>query len=145
MNPVVSDVVDLDSPDDIALADRMNAGRGQILTELRKIIIGQEEVIEQVLMTQFVGGTASQRVDDDDAFDHVGEHRRPGPLPQSDRDRRRAGRPARGRSLHPLQAGWAAEQWHLETTAEYDGAHRPGSLRKTNRGGFHRSHHAHAV
>jgi MoxR-like ATPase len=58
MNPVVSDVVNLDSPDDIALADRMNAGRQQILTELRKIIIGQEEVIEQVLMTLFVGGNS---------------------------------------------------------------------------------------
>jgi MoxR-like ATPase len=58
MNPLVSDVVDLDSPDDIALADRMNAGRQQILTELRKIIIGQEEVIEQVLMTLFVGGNS---------------------------------------------------------------------------------------
>jgi MoxR-like ATPase len=58
MNPLVSDVVDLDSPDDIALADRMNAGRTQILSELRKIIIGQEEVIEQVLMTLFVGGNS---------------------------------------------------------------------------------------
>jgi MoxR-like ATPase len=58
MNPLVSDVVDLDSPDDIALADRMNAGRQQILTELRKIIIGQEEVIDQVLMTLFVGGNS---------------------------------------------------------------------------------------
>ncbi len=50
--------VDLASPDDIALADRMNAGRQQILTELRKVIIGQEEVIEQVLMTLFVGGNS---------------------------------------------------------------------------------------
>src|ERR1041384_7127351 len=58
MNPMVSDVVDLDSPDDIALADRMNTGRQQILTELRKIIIGQEEVIEQVMMTLFVGGNS---------------------------------------------------------------------------------------
>jgi MoxR-like ATPase len=58
MNPLVSDVVDLNSPDDIALADRMNAGRQQILTELRKIIIGQEEVIDQVLMTLFVGGNS---------------------------------------------------------------------------------------
>ena len=58
MNPTVSDVVDLDSPDDIALADRMNAGRQQILNELRKIIVGQEEVIEQVLMTLFVGGNS---------------------------------------------------------------------------------------
>ncbi|HTM05508.1 MAG TPA: MoxR family ATPase [Vicinamibacterales bacterium] len=58
MNPTVTDVVDLDSPDDIALADRMNAGRQQILSELRKIIVGQEEVIEQVLMTLFVGGNS---------------------------------------------------------------------------------------
>ena len=58
MNPTVSDVVDLESPDDIALADRMNAGRQQILNELRKIIVGQEEVIEQVLMTLFVGGNS---------------------------------------------------------------------------------------
>src|SRR6188508_56701 len=58
MNPLVSDVVDLDSPDDIALADRMNAGRQQILNELHKIIIGQEEVIEQALMTLFVGGNS---------------------------------------------------------------------------------------
>ena len=48
----------LESPDDIALADKMNAGRQQILTELRKIIIGQEDVINQVLMTLFVGGNS---------------------------------------------------------------------------------------
>ena len=53
----VSEAVDL-PPDDIALADKMNAGRQQILTELRKIIIGQEEVIDQVLMTLFVGGNS---------------------------------------------------------------------------------------
>jgi MoxR-like ATPase len=50
--------VDLQSPDDIALADRMNAGRQQIVSELRKIIIGQEEVVQQVLMTLFVGGNS---------------------------------------------------------------------------------------
>src|SRR5215203_1876486 len=55
---MVSDVVDLDSPDDIALADRMNAGRAQIVTELKKIIVGQDEVIGQVLMTLFVGGNS---------------------------------------------------------------------------------------
>ena len=55
---VDSDAVDLQSPDDIALADKMNNGRQQILTELRKIIIGQEEVINQVLMTLFVGGNS---------------------------------------------------------------------------------------
>ena len=46
MNPMVSDTVDLQSPDDIALADRMNAGRQQIVTELKKIIVGQDEVIK---------------------------------------------------------------------------------------------------
>src|SRR5262252_3001298 len=55
---MVSDVVDLDSPDDIALADRMNAGRQQIVTELKKIIVGQDEVISQVLTTLFVGGNS---------------------------------------------------------------------------------------
>jgi MoxR-like ATPase len=55
---MVSDVVDLDSPDDIKLADRMNAGRQQIVTELKKIIVGQDEVIAQALMTLFVGGNS---------------------------------------------------------------------------------------
>src|ERR1700740_1679660 len=59
MNPYVSsDVVDLESPDDIKLADKMRAGREQILRELRKVIIGQEEVINQVLNTLFVGGNS---------------------------------------------------------------------------------------
>jgi MoxR-like ATPase len=59
MNPyTTSDVVDLESPDDIKLADRMKAGREQILHELRKVIIGQEDVISQVLNTLFVGGNS---------------------------------------------------------------------------------------
>jgi MoxR-like ATPase len=58
MNPYTTDVVDLDSPDDIKLADKMRTGREQILRELRKVIIGQEEVINQVLNTLFVGGNS---------------------------------------------------------------------------------------
>jgi MoxR-like ATPase len=58
MNQYVSDVVDLDSADDLALADRMKVGREKILTELRKVIVGQEEVISQVLTTLFVGGNS---------------------------------------------------------------------------------------
>src|SRR5438270_12250642 len=59
MNPyMASDVVDLESPDDIKLADRMRKGREEILRELRKVIIGQEEVINQVLNTLFVGGNS---------------------------------------------------------------------------------------
>tara|TARA_B100000686_G_scaffold264562_1_gene278623 strand:+ start:1127 stop:2170 length:1044 start_codon:yes stop_codon:yes gene_type:complete len=49
---------DLESPDDIVLADRMKAGREQILVELRKKIIGQEEIINQALLTLFVGGNS---------------------------------------------------------------------------------------
>jgi MoxR-like ATPase len=50
--------VDLQSPDDVALADRMKAGRDHIISELRKSIIGQEDVISQVLLTLFVGGNS---------------------------------------------------------------------------------------
>ena len=49
---------DLESPDDVALADRLKAGREQILSELHKKIIGQDEIIEQVLLTLFVGGNS---------------------------------------------------------------------------------------
>jgi MoxR-like ATPase len=48
----------LDDADDVALADRLKHGREQVITELRKQIIGQEEVIEQVLLTLFVGGNS---------------------------------------------------------------------------------------
>ena len=50
-------VVELQS-DDVALADRMNDGRKKIVSELRKAIVGQEEVINQVLLTLFVGGNS---------------------------------------------------------------------------------------
>src|SRR5260370_17887741 len=49
---------DLQSADDVALADRMNAGRKQILDELHKRIIGQADVIELVLLSLFVGGNS---------------------------------------------------------------------------------------
>jgi len=49
---------DFNSADDIALADKMNQGRKQIIAELSKRIIGQAEVIELVLLTLFVGGNS---------------------------------------------------------------------------------------
>jgi MoxR-like ATPase len=55
---VTTDVVDLESPDDVALADKMKVGRERIITELRKTIVGQEETIGQVLLTLFVGGNS---------------------------------------------------------------------------------------
>src|SRR5438034_9330316 len=54
----MANTVDLSSPDDVALADKMNAGRKAIIEELGKRIIGQREVIELVLQTLFVGGNS---------------------------------------------------------------------------------------
>jgi len=48
--------VALQNADDIALADRLRAGHQQIITELRKLIIGQDEAIEQSLISLFAGG-----------------------------------------------------------------------------------------
>jgi MoxR-like ATPase len=50
--------VEFDSADDIALADKMNAGRREIVSELKKLIVGQDDVIAQVLLTLFVGGNS---------------------------------------------------------------------------------------
>ncbi|HEY1913287.1 MAG TPA: MoxR family ATPase [Vicinamibacterales bacterium] len=52
------DTVDLESADDIALADKMKVGRQQIITELGKRIIGQGDVIELILLSLFVGGNS---------------------------------------------------------------------------------------
>jgi MoxR-like ATPase len=53
-----TNTIDLEAPDDVALADRMKAGRDQIVAELRKAIVGQEDVLNQVLLTLFVGGNS---------------------------------------------------------------------------------------
>jgi MoxR-like ATPase len=52
------EVVNLESPDDVALADRMKQGRDQIVTELRKLIIGQDATVQEVLLSLFVGGNS---------------------------------------------------------------------------------------
>jgi MoxR-like ATPase len=49
---------DLESTDDVALADRLAASRRALLAELHKLIVGQEDVIEQVLLSLFVGGNS---------------------------------------------------------------------------------------
>jgi MoxR-like ATPase len=46
----------LDTPDDLALAERLRSGRDEIVGELRKLIVGQEAVIEQTLVSLFAGG-----------------------------------------------------------------------------------------
>jgi MoxR-like ATPase len=58
VEPTVSDAVDLASPDDLALADRMKIGRERIVSELKKLIVGQDEVVNQILLTLFVGGNS---------------------------------------------------------------------------------------
>jgi MoxR-like ATPase len=45
-------------PDDLALAEQMKTGRDRILSELRKLIVGQDDVVEQVLISLFVGGNS---------------------------------------------------------------------------------------
>jgi MoxR-like ATPase len=39
-----------------AVADRVSEGRQRILTEIRKVIVGQDDVIDQVLIAIFTGG-----------------------------------------------------------------------------------------
>ncbi|HEX2491114.1 MAG TPA: MoxR family ATPase [Blastocatellia bacterium] len=41
---------------DEEMLDRLASARGRILGEIRKVIVGQDEVIEQVLISLFVGG-----------------------------------------------------------------------------------------
>ena len=46
----------MESPAATVSADRLAGGRERILTELRKVIVGQDEVVEQVLIALFTGG-----------------------------------------------------------------------------------------
>ena len=48
----------MDGPSQTATvgADRVAVGRDRILAELRKVIIGQDDVVEQVLIALFTGG-----------------------------------------------------------------------------------------
>ena len=46
----------IDTEDEIALVERMKAGREKIIRELRKVIVGQDDVIQEVLIALFAGG-----------------------------------------------------------------------------------------
>jgi MoxR-like ATPase len=48
----------LDAQDDVALADRLTASRQRMAAELGRVIVGQAGVIEQVMLTLFVGGNS---------------------------------------------------------------------------------------
>ena len=58
METVAQKPVVMDSPEDIALADKMNVAKQKIVAELGKLIVGQENVVHQVLLTLFVGGNS---------------------------------------------------------------------------------------
>jgi MoxR-like ATPase len=46
----------LEAADDIALADRLRSGTAEIVREMRKLIVGQDDVIDQALIALFAGG-----------------------------------------------------------------------------------------
>ncbi|MBI2796642.1 MAG: MoxR family ATPase [Gemmatimonadetes bacterium] len=48
----------LESSDDIAHADRLRAGCAQVSSELHKLIVGQEKVVELVLLSILTGGNS---------------------------------------------------------------------------------------
>ena len=48
----------LESSADLALAERLKSGVDQVTAELHKLIVGQETVIEQVLLSLFAGGNS---------------------------------------------------------------------------------------
>ena len=46
----------LETPDDLALVKRMQQGHQQIVDEIRKVIVGQEAVVDELLIALFSGG-----------------------------------------------------------------------------------------
>ena len=46
----------IDSPDDLSLVRKMQEGRDQIVAEVRKVIIGQEAIVDELLIALFAGG-----------------------------------------------------------------------------------------
>ena len=52
----VTESTSLDTPDDLALVKRMQQGHQQIVDEIRKVIVGQEAVVDELLIALFSGG-----------------------------------------------------------------------------------------
>jgi MoxR-like ATPase len=48
----------LENDDDLELAERLKQGRERIVSELRKVIVGQDKVVDELLMSLFVGGNS---------------------------------------------------------------------------------------
>jgi MoxR-like ATPase len=58
LNVTTAEPAALTSPDDIALAGRLKDAYDRIRGELRKVIIGQEDVVEHLLLSVFAGGNS---------------------------------------------------------------------------------------
>jgi MoxR-like ATPase len=58
LSTATNTIVLMEEDDDIALAERLKTSRDRILSELHKVIIGQEAVVEQLLLSLFVGGNS---------------------------------------------------------------------------------------
>ena len=58
MAAVEQDSQAFESQDDVELAERLRTGAGEIAREMKKLIVGQDAVIDQVLLTLFVGGNS---------------------------------------------------------------------------------------
>lgn len=50
------EVLEMESQDDLALVKRMQEGRDQIVAEIQKVIVGQESIIDELLIALFGGG-----------------------------------------------------------------------------------------
>ena len=49
-------VLEIENQDDLALVERMQEGREKIVAEIKKVIIGQESIIDELLIALFGGG-----------------------------------------------------------------------------------------
>lgn len=58
MEAKIKEATALESSDDVALAERLKLGHEQVKSEIHKLIVGQEEVIDLVLLSVFVGGNS---------------------------------------------------------------------------------------
>ena len=56
MGIVTGENAALEAADDIALADGLRSGTAEIVREMRKLIVGQDDVIDQALIALFAGG-----------------------------------------------------------------------------------------
>jgi MoxR-like ATPase len=58
LSAIMNSVLTGEGDDDLAVAERLKTARDRIRSELHKVIVGQDDVIEQLLLSLFVGGNS---------------------------------------------------------------------------------------